>query len=63
MEQYTEPRNKPKPIWSINMKKEARIYNKEESLQKRYWENWKAMYRTIKLSLSYTTHKNKLKTD
>lgn len=40
----------------VNMKKEAKIYNKEESPQKWYWENWKAMYRTIKLNHCLTPH-------
>ena len=27
MEQKTEPRNKPTPLWSINLKQKRRIYN------------------------------------
>ena len=29
MKQTIEPRNKPTPIWSINLKNESEIYNEE----------------------------------
>ena len=57
MEQYRKPKNKPTPLWLINIRRSQNIqWDKDSLFSKRCWENRTDTCKKIKLDYLFTPY-------